>query len=60
MPDVANKADLEKAIQEGLAKKPSDGQEFTEETKKVLEESLAAAQKYLLKKSYSRRNRPSD
>ncbi|WP_430599025.1 TIM-barrel domain-containing protein [Enterococcus sp. DIV1217] len=45
MPDVANKADLEKAIQEGLAKKPSDGQEFTEETKKVLEESLAAAQK---------------
>ncbi|MDU3436010.1 MAG: glycosyl hydrolase, partial [Enterococcus faecalis] len=26
-------------------KKPSDGQEFTEETKKVLEESLAAAQK---------------
>lgn len=50
MPDVANKADLEKAIQEGLAKKPSDGQEFTEETKKVLEDSLAAAQKYLLKK----------
>ncbi|HAP3843559.1 TPA: DUF5110 domain-containing protein [Enterococcus faecalis] len=45
MPDVANKADLEKAIQEGLTKKPSDGQEFTEETKKVLEESLAAAQK---------------
>lgn len=45
MPDVANKADLEKAIQEGLAKKPSDGQDFTEETKKVLEESLAAAQK---------------
>lgn len=45
MPDVANKADLEKAIQEGLAKKPSDGQEFTEETKKVLEDSLAAAQK---------------
>ncbi len=45
MPDVANKADLEKAIQEGLAKKPSDGQEFTEETKKVLEESLVAAQK---------------
>lgn len=33
MPDVANKADLEKAIQEGLTKKPSDGQEFTEETK---------------------------
>lgn len=33
IPDVANKADLEKAIQEGLAKKPSDGQEFTEETK---------------------------
>ncbi|EOL43605.1 TIM-barrel domain-containing protein [Enterococcus caccae] len=45
VPDVADKTALEKAIQEGAAKKPSEGNEFTKETKKVLDDALVAAQK---------------